>query len=91
VEQAFYAAFATASFTVLGLWMFVVQARRLEWAHSREHLRRAYAIHLQFGLAGLMSLLSLVDPDSKALWRSSFAVAAAVGAIALVALIYGIG
>jgi hypothetical protein len=82
----FYTAFATTSFTVLGIWMFVVQTRRVEWARSSEHLRRAYAIHLQFGLAGLMSMLSLVDADSKLLWRVSFSVAAAVGAVALLFL-----
>ena len=82
----FYTAFATVSFTVLGLWMFVVQTRRTEWVHSTVHLRRAYAIHLQFGLAGLMSMLSLVDSSSRALWRGSFGVSAAAGALVLVFL-----
>lgn len=82
----FYLGFTTASFTVLSIWMFVVQARRTDWAHSGEHLRRAYAIHLQFGLAGLMSMLSLVKPDSKALWRASFSVVSGLGAVALILL-----
>jgi hypothetical protein len=86
VLKDFYTAFGTVSFTVLGIWMFVVQTRRTEWARSPEHLRRAYGIHLQFGLAGLMSMLSLVDPDSKLLWRTSFSVSAVVGVLVLLRL-----
>jgi hypothetical protein len=43
---------------------------------------------LHFSLPGLMSLLSLVDPASTALWRISFAIVAAGGAVAL-ALVRG--
>jgi hypothetical protein len=43
---------------------------------------------LHFSLPGLMSLLSLVDPASTALWRISFAIVAAGGVIAL-ALVRG--
>jgi hypothetical protein len=39
---------------------------------------------LHFSLPGLMSLLSLVDPASTALWRISFAIVAAGGVLALV-------
>ena len=41
---------------------------------------------MHFSLPGLMSLLALVDPESSALWRASFAIAAIGGAVALIAL-----
>ena len=41
---------------------------------------------MHFSLPGLMSLVALVDPESSALWRASFAIAAIGGAMALIAL-----
>jgi hypothetical protein len=79
----FYAAFATVCFTLLGLWIIVVQTRHSEWRRSALHRRRAYGISLYFALPGLMSLLSLVDPASTDLWRVSFAIVAAGGAVVL--------
>jgi hypothetical protein len=79
----FYVAFATVCFTLLGLWIIVVQTRHGEWRHSAVHRRRAYGVALHFSLPGLMSLLSLVDPASTALWRISFAIVAAGGVLAL--------
>jgi hypothetical protein len=67
----FYVAFATVCFTLLGLWIIVVQTRHAEWRHSALHRRRAYGIALHFSLPGLMSLLSLIDPASTTLWRIS--------------------
>jgi hypothetical protein len=58
----FYVAFATVCFTLLGLWIIVVQTRHGEWRQSAVHRRRAYGVALHFSLPGLMSLLSLVDP-----------------------------
>ena len=84
----FYAAFATVCFTLLGLWIIVVQTRHAEWRQAAVYRRRAYGIALHFSLPGLMSLLSLVDPASTALWRISFAIVAAGGVIAL-ALVRG--
>src|SRR5215216_5353192 len=80
----FYVAFATVCFTLLGLWIIVVQTRHAEWRHSAIHRRRAYGVALHFSLPGLMSLLSLIDPASTTLWRISFAVVAAGGVLALV-------
>jgi hypothetical protein len=80
----FYVAFATVCFTLLGLWIIVVQTRHAEWRQSAIHRRRAYAVALHFSLPGLMSLLSLVDPASTALWRTSLAIIAAGGVLALV-------
>jgi hypothetical protein len=80
----FYVAFATVCFTLLGLWIIVVQTRHAEWRQSAVHRRRAYGVALHFSLPGLMSLLSLVDPASTTLWRISFAIVAAGGVLALI-------
>jgi hypothetical protein len=82
----FYVSFSAVCFTLLGLWLIVVQTRHAEWRASPARRRRVYAVALHFSLPGLMSLLALVDPDSSALWRASFAIAALGGAVALIAL-----
>jgi phosphatidylserine synthase len=79
----FYAAFAPLSFTVYGLWLIVVQTRHADWRRSLEHRRRAYAVSLHFAIPGLMSLLALVDPTNGSVWRVSFALSAAAGALIL--------
>ena len=82
----FYISFSAVCFTLLGLWLVVVQTRHGEWRGSAVHRRRAYGVALQFSLPGLMSLLALVDPSSSALWRTSFAAAAFGGVVALILL-----
>jgi hypothetical protein len=79
----FYIAFGTVCFTLLGLWLIVVQTRHAEWRGVAVYRRRAYGVALHFSLPGLMSLLPLVNPASATLWRVSFAVVAASGAIVL--------
>jgi hypothetical protein len=83
VLNDFYAAFAPLSFTVYGLWLIVVQTRHADWRRSPAHRRRAYAVSLHFALPGLMSLLALVDPTNATVWRFSFALSGAAGAIIL--------
>ncbi|MGH9122745.1 MAG: hypothetical protein ACRDYC_12530, partial [Acidimicrobiales bacterium] len=83
----FYAAFAPLSFTILGLWFVVVQTRHSEWIASARHRRRASVVALQFALPGLMSLLSLVDPASKVMWRTCFTATAVVGALAMIVVL----
>jgi hypothetical protein len=80
----FYLAFATVCFTLLGLWIIVVQTRHADWRRLAVYRRRAYGVALHFSLPGLMGLLSLIDPASTALWRVSFAIVAGGGAIVLV-------
>jgi len=80
----FYVAFATVCFTLLGLWIIVVQTRHADWRRLSVYRRRAYGVALHFSVPGLMGLLSLIDPESTALWRISFAIVAAAGAIVLV-------
>jgi len=82
----FYISFAAICFTLLGLWLIVVQTRHAEWRGSSLHRRRAYGVALHFSLPGLMSLLALIDPASSALWRASFAIAAIGGVVVLIAL-----
>ncbi|MGA3155844.1 MAG: hypothetical protein ACLPN6_21205 [Streptosporangiaceae bacterium] len=82
----FYISFSAVCFTLLGLWLIVVQTRHAEWRGSALHRRRAYGVALHFSLPGLMSLLALVNPDSSALWRASFAVVAIGGAVVLIAV-----
>jgi hypothetical protein len=80
----FYIAFGTVCFTLLGLWMVVLQTRHAEWRGVAVHRRRAYGVALHFSLPGLMSLLALIDPASMVLWQVSFAIVAGSGAIVLV-------
>jgi hypothetical protein len=84
VLTSFYISFSAVCFTLLGLWLIVVQTRHAEWRRSALSRRRAYGVALQFSLPGLMSLLALVNPASSALWRASFAIVAIGGAVVLI-------
>jgi hypothetical protein len=86
VLKDFYLAFSAVCFTLLGLWIIVVQTRHAEWRGSTLARRRAYGVALHFSLPGLMSLLALVNPDSSILWRTSFAIVAIGGAVVLIVL-----
>ena len=82
----FYISFSAVCFTLLGLWLVVVQTRHAEWRGSPLHRRRAYGVAMYFSLPGLMSLLALIDPASSVLWRTSFAIAAIGGVAVLIAV-----
>jgi hypothetical protein len=84
-QDVFYQSVSTASFTLLGLWLVVVQARD-EWRFVVARRRMAYVVSLHFLLPGAMSVLALAAPDQAVVWRASFAVAGAIG-VAGVALI----
>ena len=86
VFSAFYGTFSTIAFTVFGLWMFVAQARFREWMENPDQYRRASAVSVQFAFPGLMSLLALINPDSKDVWRAAFAVTSVVAVLLLLAL-----
>ena len=79
----FYTVFSTVCFTLLGLWLIVVQTRHSEWRQSSLHRRRAYGVSLFFALPGLMGLLSLVDARSTDMWRASFGIVALGGVLVL--------
>jgi hypothetical protein len=82
----FYVPLSASCFTLLGLWLVVVQARQAEWRGSPLRQRRAFAVATHFSLPGLMGLLALVNTDSSGLWRVSFGVGAGGGIVALIAL-----
>jgi hypothetical protein len=84
VLTEFYIAFSTVCFTLLGLWIIVVQTRHADWRRLSVYRRRAYGVALHFSVPGVMGLLSLIDVESMELWRISFAIAAAGGAVVLV-------
>ena len=86
VLTGFYLSFSAVCFTLLGLWLIVVQTRHAEWRGSPLYRRRSYGVAMHFSLPGLMSLLALVNPASSALWRVSFAIASIGGAIILIAV-----
>jgi hypothetical protein len=82
----FYIAFSTVCFSLLGLWLVVVQLNMNKWLGDESQRRRAYGVALHFALPGLMSLLALVDPQNPDYWRVSFAIIALGGAAVLLAV-----
>jgi hypothetical protein len=82
----FYISFSAVCFTLLGLWLVVVQVRIGEWQASPVHRRRTYGVALHFSLPGMMSLLALINSQSSVLWRTSFAIVAIGGAVVLAAV-----
>jgi len=52
VLKDFYLAFSAVCFTLLGLWLIVVQTRHAEWRRSELARRRAYGVALHFSLPG---------------------------------------
>jgi len=86
--DAFYGAFSPACFALLGLWLVVVQMRFTEWEKDPERRRRSYGVALHFALPGVMSMFALIDAQTAAFWRVSFAIVALSGA-AIIALVRG--
>jgi hypothetical protein len=82
----FYTSFSAICFTVLALWLVVVQQRYTDWKDDPDMIRRAYGIGLYFSLPGIMTLLSLIDPQSSALWRTSYAIVALGGTGVIIAV-----
>src|SRR5881227_4161942 len=76
----FYAAFAPLCFSLLGLWLIVVQTRYSDWRRSPVHRRRAYTLSVNLALPGMMALIALVNPGNETFWRVGFALAAVAGA-----------
>jgi len=86
--DAFYGAFSPACFALLGLWLVVVQMRIGEWEKDPLRRRRSYGVALHFALPGVMSMFALIDTQTSAFWRVSFAIVALSGAVIL-ALVRG--
>jgi hypothetical protein len=83
---AFYQAFSPACFTLLALWIVVVQLRLDQWQKDPVRQRRAYGVALHFVLPGMMGVLALVDPAVHAFWQVSFAIVALGGALVMAAV-----
>lgn len=79
-SDLFYTTVSTASFTLLGLWLVVVQSRTA-WRFDPMRKRMAYVVSLHFLLPGAMSVLALAAPDQSLVWRISFALAGAIGVV----------
>ncbi len=82
----FYISFSATCFTILGLWLVVVQQRYRTWAGDPALRRRSYGVALHFSLPGIMTLLALIDPQSQALWRTTYAIVALGGVIVVAAV-----
>jgi hypothetical protein len=80
----FYRSVATVSFTLMGLWWVVVNARYKEGEGDMRRRRHAYGIVLFFLLPGLMSLISSIDSELTTLWRVAFGICGAVVILELV-------
>lgn len=78
---AFYQTAAQLCFTLLGLWWLVLQTKYREWIDDSERRRMATSVSLYFLLPGAMSLMALLGADIPLLWRTTFALASAIGAV----------
>jgi hypothetical protein len=67
----FYATVSGIGFTLLGLW-WVVADKHPEWFADPTSRLMAYVVSLHFMIPASASLLSLVAPDVKSVWRVVF-------------------
>lgn len=74
----FYTAFSPACFSLLGLWLVVIQINPDAWL-DRPSQKQAYAVALYFAAPGTMSLLALIDPMSTVTWRVVFIIISVLG------------
>jgi hypothetical protein len=77
----FYQTAAQLSFTLLGLWWLILQTKYREWIGDNERRHMATSVSLYFLLPGVMSLVALLGANIPFLWRVSFALASAIGAM----------
>ena len=79
--DAFYRALATVSFTLLGLWWVVVNARYGRGAGAADERRHATGVVLFFLLPGVMCLIASINSELAALWRFAFGACALIGIV----------
>ncbi len=82
----FYQTVAQLCFTVLGLWILVLQTKYRDWSVKPVRRRMATNISLYFLLPGCMSLLALLSVHAAILWQGAFVVAGILGMIETVLL-----
>lgn len=80
---SFYTAFSPTCFSLLGLWLVVIQIRPGAWLNPHRQ-KQAYAVALYFAAPGTMTLLALIDPESTVAWRAIFIIVSVLGAAGLV-------
>jgi hypothetical protein len=78
----FYTAFSPACFTLLGLWIIIIQINAAAWL-SRNRQKQAYAVALYFAAPGTMSLLALIDPLGSVVWRAAFITVSVLGILGM--------
>ncbi len=84
--SAFYGVVSGIDFTLLGLWWVAVQDRPdLRRPGSRSG-RMSYVVSLQFIVPGTAGLLGQVAPQVPMVWRASYTLAGASGALAVLML-----
>jgi hypothetical protein len=80
----FYTAFSPACFSLLGLWLVIIQIKPDAWINLARK-KQAYAVTLFFAAPGTMSLLALIDPTSTVTWRVVFAIVSVTGVAGMIA------
>lgn len=79
----FYGTASAASFTLLGFWWIVVDARHGDLTRDRGRRLLAFAVALHFILPGVMSLGALLTGDTPGIWRLTFGGAGLAGLLAV--------
>ena len=80
----FYTAFSPACFSLLGLWLVIIQIKPDAWINLARK-KQAYAVTLFFAAPGTMSLLALINPMSTVTWRVVFAIVSVIGVAGMIA------
>lgn len=88
--ETFYQTVSQVCFTLLGFWLIVLQTKYQEWSGKAERRRMIVNISLYFLLPGTMSLLAMLAIQATAIWRVSFVVTSAIGAIETVLMLRSI-
>ena len=83
----FYISFSATCFVILSLWLVVVQMRYDDWKDDPNSVWRAYGVGLYFSLPGIMTLISLVDPNNPYLWRTAYAIVG-LGGVGVLGVVY---
>jgi len=85
--STFYAVFSATCFTLVGLW-WGVTLRDTRWVGDRVRRRAVGGVYVAFLLPALMGLFAQVGGvEDPLVWRISFIIIAAVGAVATLRLL----
>ncbi|MET0190194.1 MAG: hypothetical protein ABW212_14410 [Pseudonocardia sediminis] len=82
-SSTFYQTLTSVSFTLLGLWLTVMQLSHGSWRSDPGRHRATLHIGLHFFLPGLLGLFSLLgsSPGGSLLWRTVFVVGGLIGVL----------